>query len=125
MEAHAISSSLQCSKGICETVASRYSFDDYLQAMAVKRGIKENLRWQKDDMETGFLAGDQLSKDKAQGRVEEHTDPLKVQHKGKEDPSTFPIFPSDSIHSGVFFFLKFSSAVVLLSCFHHHLSQLS
>ncbi|XP_010935361.1 myb family transcription factor MOF1 [Elaeis guineensis] len=78
MEAHAISSSLQCSKGICETVTSQYSFDDYLQAMAVKRGIKGNLRWQKDDIETGFLAGDQLSKDKAQGHMEEDTGPFKV-----------------------------------------------
>ncbi|XWS64015.1 hypothetical protein CRYUN_Cryun06bG0150500 [Craigia yunnanensis] len=32
---------LQCSQGICETVSNPYSFDDYLQTMAVYKGIKE------------------------------------------------------------------------------------
>ncbi|XWS69428.1 hypothetical protein CRYUN_Cryun04dG0178200 [Craigia yunnanensis] len=32
---------LQCSQGICETVSNPYSFDDYLQTMAVHKGIKE------------------------------------------------------------------------------------
>lgn len=40
-----ISENLQCSQRICETVATPYSFDDYL---AEKRGIKEGggFRWQ-------------------------------------------------------------------------------
>ncbi|XP_022775706.1 putative Myb family transcription factor At1g14600 [Durio zibethinus] len=33
---------LQCSQGICETVSNPYSFDDYLQTMAVHKGIKES-----------------------------------------------------------------------------------
>ncbi|KAK9277638.1 hypothetical protein L1049_007184 [Liquidambar formosana] len=39
---------LQCSQGICETVTYPYSFDDYVQTMAEKRGIKEGggFRWQ-------------------------------------------------------------------------------
>ncbi|OMO72632.1 hypothetical protein COLO4_27544 [Corchorus olitorius] len=32
---------LQCSQGICETVSNPYSYDDYLQNMAVHKGIKE------------------------------------------------------------------------------------
>ncbi|XVE91888.1 hypothetical protein REPUB_Repub01dG0050100 [Reevesia pubescens] len=32
---------LQCSQRICETVSNTYSFDDYLQTMAVHKGIKE------------------------------------------------------------------------------------
>ncbi|XVF43492.1 hypothetical protein PTKIN_Ptkin02bG0044300 [Pterospermum kingtungense] len=32
---------LQCSQGICETVSNPYSFDDYLQTMAVHKGIKQ------------------------------------------------------------------------------------
>nr|XP_019710958.1 putative Myb family transcription factor At1g14600 isoform X2 [Elaeis guineensis] len=78
MEAHAISSGLQCSKGISETVTTQYSFDDYLKTVAVERGIKESLRWHKDALETGFLAGDQLSKHKAQGHMEEEPDPFEV-----------------------------------------------
>ncbi|EHA8592355.1 putative Myb family transcription factor [Cocos nucifera] len=78
MEAHAISSGLQCSQGISETVTTQYSFDDYLKTVAVERGIKENLRWHKDAMETGFLAGDQLSKHKAQGHMEGKPDPFEV-----------------------------------------------
>ncbi|XVF02957.1 hypothetical protein REPUB_Repub04eG0219000 [Reevesia pubescens] len=33
---------LQCSQGICETVSNPYSFDDYLQTIAVHKGIKES-----------------------------------------------------------------------------------
>ncbi|XWS22912.1 hypothetical protein CRYUN_Cryun29cG0076400 [Craigia yunnanensis] len=32
---------LQCSQRICETVSNPYSFDDFLQTMAVHKGIKE------------------------------------------------------------------------------------
>lgn len=82
METHAIFSGLQCSPGINEMVTTQYSFDDYLQTVAVERGIKEKLRWHKDAMETGFLAGYQLSKHKAQGHMEGEPDPFQVQHKG-------------------------------------------
>ncbi|XP_008812783.2 myb family transcription factor MOF1-like [Phoenix dactylifera] len=71
METHAISNG--------ETLATQYSFDDYLQTVAAERGIKENLRWHKDATETGFLAGDQLSKHKAQWQME-------------AEPETFEVF---------------------------------
>ncbi|KAJ0963881.1 hypothetical protein J5N97_029003 [Dioscorea zingiberensis] len=46
------------SQGICEAVLSQYCFDDYMQAMAMERGIKEGLGMQKDAVETGFLPAD-------------------------------------------------------------------
>uniref|UniRef100_A0A5B7CDX2 HTH myb-type domain-containing protein n=1 Tax=Davidia involucrata TaxID=16924 RepID=A0A5B7CDX2_DAVIN len=38
-----ISENLQCSQRICETVTHPYCFDDYMQTMAEKSGIKEEL----------------------------------------------------------------------------------
>ncbi|XP_038972421.1 myb family transcription factor MOF1 isoform X2 [Phoenix dactylifera] len=78
METQATSKSLQCSQGISEAVTFPYCFDDYMQAMAVGRGIKEEgFRWQKDAAETGLLADHHPSKLKLLGYMVEESGPLK------------------------------------------------
>nr|XP_029119720.1 transcription repressor KAN1 isoform X1 [Elaeis guineensis] len=79
METQATSKNLQCSQGTSETVTFPYCFDDYMQAMAVGRGIKEEgLRWQKDAVETGLLADHHPSKLKVLGYMVEESGPLKT-----------------------------------------------
>lgn len=64
------------------------------------RGISKRVCISKEAIETGFLAGDQLSKDKAEGQMEEDPGPLKVQHKRQREPLptmtlSYSILPSD------------------------------
>lgn len=72
-----ISENLQCSQRICETVATPYSFDDYL---AEKRGIKEGggFRWQTQAPSPAFPLPHDLYNLNPFGYAAEESDFLKI-----------------------------------------------
>ncbi|URD94594.1 MYB family transcription factor [Musa troglodytarum] len=79
LDAQPNSKSVQCSQQICETVTSQYWIGNYLQALAVDRGIKEEgISWQRDALQTGDLAADHPSKLKVLGYMVEESDPFKT-----------------------------------------------
>ncbi|KAF8398818.1 hypothetical protein HHK36_014678 [Tetracentron sinense] len=45
---------LQCGQRICNTVADPYCFEDYVESMGERRGIKEGFRWQTEAPFTVF-----------------------------------------------------------------------
>lgn len=89
-----ISENLQCSQRICETVATPYSFDDYL---AEKRGIKEGggFRWQTQAPSPAFPLPHDLYNLNPFGYAAEESDFLKVHQ-------------SFSLYSVLLFFTSFS-----------------
>ncbi|CAL9176909.1 unnamed protein product [Musa hybrid cultivar] len=72
--------SVQCSQQICEAVTSQYWIDNYMQALAVDRGIKEEgFSWQrKEGQQTEDLAADHSSKLRVPGCMVEESDPFKA-----------------------------------------------
>ncbi|URE03120.1 MYB family transcription factor [Musa troglodytarum] len=93
LDAHPSSKkSVQCSQQICEAVTSQYWIDNYMQALAVDRGIKEEgFSWQREEgQQTEDLAADHSSKLRVPGCMVEESDPFKV--KQEREKSCVSIF---------------------------------